>query len=331
VRVIIFEDALNAPGIETWQLHELLIFACSGRHVVSFDSPATRNRCLQTFDPQARADYERVMGLNARAAGTLPADVATVHVRATASPHWEDPVAVLPVADALALLRERLGILVENAANDWSFLLGIMRASDRDRLRRAVDQDWAVALHGGGGTLNAQLRARLAVPKQSLRTFVMFDSDRRHPDELNPAWTPSYPETCDAVEIEALTRAQMPHRYWMLQRRSIESYMPEPELRGEASRIANRDTSDAFYRMTRDERWYFNMKKGFAGDEPAENNHRRRNLYASINASDHAALYKGFGRQLAEHYAHATAREFDWDAEARREAAAVIPRLMRLL
>ena len=149
MRVIVSGDVLDDPGTTPWQIHELLGFACSGRHVVSFDPPAALDRCLATFEPQTRAAYERAMGLNARTAGTLPADVATVRVAATASPHWADPVSLLSLADALALLRERLAILVENAANDWSFLLGIMREKERARVRHAVDQDWAVALHGG--------------------------------------------------------------------------------------------------------------------------------------------------------------------------------------
>jgi hypothetical protein len=331
VRVIVSGDVLDAPGIETWKLNELLVFARKGQHFVSFDPPAALNRCLEMFEPRTRTDYERAMGLNARAAKTLPADVATVRVEATASPQWEDPVAVLPLDDALALLRERLGILVENAANDWSFLLGIMRPWERDRIQRAVEQDWAVALHGGGGTLKAQLEMRLAINRKKLRTFVMFDSDRRHPDELDPAWMPQYPESCDAVEVEALTRAQLPHRYWRLQRRFIESYMPEPELRGGASKIASMDTIEAFYRMSRDQRWYFNMKKGFKGDEPKENRHRCRDLYAIVDASEREALNMGFGPRLADHYQQAIENAFDWDEEARQEASTAIPQLMRLL
>lgn len=331
MKVIISGEVVDTLGSDVWKLHQLLIYACEGRHAVFFDSPAAQARCLETFDPATRVAYARALDLTARASTSLSADVATVRVDVVTRPLWEDPVAVLPLNEAVAMLREPLGVLVENAANDWSFLLGVMRPSERKRLQDAVSNGWVEPLHGGGSDLPAQLQARLQSPHRGLRTFVMFDSDRRHPDELQPEWKPEHSESCQGFEAEMVARSELPSRYWMLSRRFIESYMPEVELRGGAARIANAGTIDAFYRMNRDERWYFNMKKGFEGDEKIENKHRCRNLYATIDASDRVALHKGFGRQLAERYALERPDEFDWDPEARLEASKVIPRLMRLL
>jgi hypothetical protein len=254
-----------------------------------------------------------------------------VRIEVDSAPRWDDPEAVLPLDSALAVLREPLGILIENADNDWSFLLGLMRPSERGRLSNAVTKSWAEPLHGGGGTLPRRLTARCAIPQKALRTFALFDSDRRHPDELDVNWKPQNQENCQGYLTEQAVRSALPDRYWMLERRFIESYMPRAELPLGASPVTHPDAVDAFFRMTPDERWYFNMKHGFRGDEPQENKHRRRALYAAVSPDDQKALHTGFGRQLADHYSHATTREFDWDIDARREATEALPRLMRLL
>lgn len=336
MRVIVSGDVLDDAASEVWELHELLGFACRDRHAVFFDPPSALEKCLATFEQSSRIIYERAISLAARKASTFPADVATIRIEVTMSSRWEDPLAVLPLREALAVLREPLGILLENADNDWNFLRGIMRRSERERMQRAVDEGWAAPLHGGGDTLQKQLEARLEVPRKGLRTFVMFDSDRLHPDELANTWTPvrpgHRPAACKAFEWEKLTRSKLPFRYWMLQRRFIESYIPKSELSKGASDKTPSGAVDAFYRMSRDARWYFNMKNGFDGDSKRHDKDRCLELYKLIIATpDHDLLKKGFGENLAEHYAESTIREFDWDPDALHEASTAIPRLMRLL
>lgn len=67
--------------------------------------------CLATFEPATRGSYRRAIELAARSAATLPADAATLRVEAGTIPRWEDPIAVLPLKEAVALLNEPLGIL----------------------------------------------------------------------------------------------------------------------------------------------------------------------------------------------------------------------------
>ncbi len=176
--------------------------------------------------------------------------------------------------------------------------------------------------------------ARLSVPEKGLRTFVMFDSDRLHPDEFEDTWTPERPghrpAACQAFEWEQITRARLTSRYWMLRRRFIESYMPKTELPLAAEADTHPDAIDVFHRMSQDQRWYFNMKKGFGGDARRHDVDRRRDLFPQ-DLIDCEPLQRGFGEKLADHYSQATKSEFDWDPEARREAAEALPRLMRLL
>jgi hypothetical protein len=259
----------------------------------------------------------------------LPANVATIHIEQTAVPRWEDPLAILPLDDALAVLSEPLGIVVENAANDWSFLLGTMRPSEKARVVRAVDLRWVEPIHAGGATMKALLQARLAGRGRGLRTFAMFDSDRRHPRELEAAWAPVPPQACQGYEIEQFGKAHIPNRFWMLARRSIESYIPRRRLEGVPG--ANAAATAAFYDMAKDARWYFNMKRGFHGDDVPENAGRSLDLYDEVGADARQCLANGFGRSVANEYSAAIVESFDWDADCLAEVSSVMPRLMRLL
>ncbi|MBF0402154.1 MAG: hypothetical protein HQL90_15485 [Magnetococcales bacterium] len=331
MRVIVDSILLSRPTEdEILQINRLLSFGHE-RHTLVFDPPEALENYLQATFSQKVADiYRRCIANATRTATRLPANCATVRVTAITTPVWQDPIAVLPLGEALQLLEEPLGIFLENNQNDWHFLLGIMRPSERERLQDAAKRGWATPLHGGGSTLKQQLTNRLSATHKALRTFALFDSDRRHPDELKPDWDPSGKESCEGREIERVAQNMMAGRYWMLKRRFIESYMPREYI----SRMTNNvppGAVEAFFRLSQAGRWYFNMKKGFNGDAPGENGHRCRDLYDAVEPADRAALSKGFSNSLANHYQSTAQNEFDWDSEARQEAEQNLPQLMRLL
>jgi hypothetical protein len=99
-------------------------------------------------------------------------------------------------------------------------------------------------------------------------------------------------------------------------------------MKARASQGVNAGAVEAYFRLSKEGRWYFNMKKGFKGDERAG---RSRDLYLTVNCDDRQALYEGFTRNLAERYTESVDVEFDWDREALDEAAESLPRLMRML
>lgn len=333
MRVIISGRVIDAASstADVWKLHRLLTLACEGRHAVLVDSTERLHAWLDTIDSPTKSTYVSALELCARQAATFPDDAATIHILPTVNSTWEDPLAKLTLDDALSVLSEPLGILLENAENDWHFLCRIMRPSERERLQRAVQKCWAEPVHGGGSTLIKQLASRTKISAKGLRTFVVFDSDRLHPDECAAAWTPNRSVKCQAFEWEKVVRQQLPQRYWMLRRRFIESYMPQAELSRAASQNTNTHPNavEAFARLTKAGRWYFNMKKGFVGDE--QHKERCRDLYNHINESDREALNNGFGSNLANHYNSATTLEFNWDDDAREEAERALSKLMRLL
>lgn len=311
------------------KLHQLLTYACDGRHAILFGQPlAGLNAWLQQVDGGSRDAYVAALQLSLRAATKLPANAATVLIEDRSDSDWGDPVAELSLDDALALLNQPLGVLVENSENDWHFFRGMMRASEREIVDRALRRSWITALHGGGSSLPPQLEIRLSKPAEGLRTFVLFDSDRRHPSELDLKWAPVAPQACGGFNAERVVRRRMPDRFWMLRRRFIESYMPRAQIL--ASGVAE-ETANAFFRMPRDARWHFNMKLGFDADAKVENQHRSQDLYAAVSPEDWQILKAGFGRRLADRYEHATTTDFDWDADARGESDLAIPNFIRLL
>lgn len=313
------------------KLHSLLNHACDGRHTIVFDPPTAVDSWLDQIDSGSCAAYGRAIQLAARSAATLSADSATIRIEIVDQPQWEDPLAILPLDDALAVLQQPLGIVVENAVNDWNFLCGVMRISEREQIRNAEGKGWVKCLHGGGSDLVNQLNIRLSSPQEWLRTFVMFDSDRRHPDELVTTWEPTGSEACQGFNVEKFVRQHLPCRYWMLKRRFIESYMPKSAMIASRLQTVSIDKIEAFFRMEKYARWYFNMKNGFKGDEPIQNKNRCGNLYDNVNDNDRQTLHEGFGGNMANQFAQALSEEFDWDSETRQETANALPRLMRLL
>ncbi len=345
VSASVVQSVVGTPAAS--KLHTLLGHAYRGRHIISFDPPDCIVTWLQTIDSGARDAYQDAIDLGNRAGRDVANDAATIKIEQNVPISWADPVAILPLAIALQVLAEKLGFLLENGENDWNFLLGIMPQSQRERIQKAFDEGWLEPLHGGGTTIVAQLHARLAQPHRGLRTAMMFDSDRRHPLELTATWQPSDilhgPQKCDAYEWEVLAKQKIPNRYWRLQRRFIESYMPDDQLRTVVE--GDKATAlDAFLRMSPEQRWFYNMKQGFARDRKSEAidqsdtairieaaEMRQRDLYCNIGEIDKTALESGLGKHLGQHYAKALTSNFEWDDAARNEAQIHLPKFLRLL
>ena len=332
--VIVSENVLQSVvgTSDAYKLHTLLGFACKRRHIVYFDPPNCIDAWLMDIDGGARMAYQKAIKSAGRAAKGLDRDVATLRIDQIARPEWDDHIATLPLDDALKVLEQKLGFLLENNINDWHFLLGIMARSQRERVLRAMENDWVEPLHGGGSGILENLKKRLRQPHQALRTVMMFDSDRLHPRELAATWKPGDvgigDHQCAAYLWEVEAKKAIPNRYWRLQRRFIESYMPEPELiqavpDGKAALL------EAYWRMSTTQRWFYNLKKGFAKDE--KHQRRQGDLYESISAGDKAALQLGCDDKLSHHFEQALERDFNWDAEALEEARTNLPKFLRLL
>jgi hypothetical protein len=307
MKVIIYDDALDVPKHQAFKLDMLVIYACEGRHIIQFESDEGQEKYLERYAQTYRDAYRDAIAMGLREDGTRPENAVELHIKKTSRSHWGYPVATVSLDDAYRVLAEPLAILVENYENDWNFLLGIVGTKLRAMLEKAEQAGWIRRVHGGGSELKKQLLERLKSPAEQWRTFALFDSDRMHPDELDPSWDKRDQQKCEGLEMEKVAREHYPQKYWMLKRRFIESYMPKKELKEHgASKIASADTVDAFFRMTPAQQWYFNMKGGFEGDDKdkSDNKGRARDLYKSppVSETDYQHLKRGFGKSLAEHY-----------------------------
>lgn len=316
---------------ESYKVHLLLSFSIEGRHVVLFEEPSEFNEWVALQDVALRDTYSRIAEINSRAAGLMAANSITLYISTGGEANWEDPISRVPLDEALDALREPLGVFVENADNDWQFLVGLMRPLEREKIRKCLSKGWVTALHGGGATLPDRIQDRANSQARALRTFAVFDSDRRHSSELDASWVPSGKEACQGFNVEQVASQLLSSRYWRLERRFIESYMPFEEISAAISGNISPEAPNAFGRMMVSAQWYFNMKKGFAGDSPIENAHRSKDLYDNVSADDRTVLKGGFGRKFADWYSELANREFNWDAAARQEASVAISNLMRLI
>lgn len=333
MKVIISAETLrNLIGNpDSYKVHLLLGFAIEGRHLILFEDLSEFHGWVALQDPSLRDGYVRAVELCTRAAGLMASNASTIYVAHGVEAEWSDPISRVTLDEALDALREPLGVFVENADNDWLFLVGLMRPFEREMINRHLSKGWVTPLHGGGATLPERIRDRVSSPARALRTFAVFDSDRRHPSELDTNWSPSGQEACQGFIVEQVANQLLPSRYWRLERRFIESYMPLDEIRASISANIPADAPNAFSRMTSAEQRYFNMKKGFSGDSAIENIHRSKDLYKNLSTGDKTALNGGFGRKLADRYSELANREFQWDQEARQEASVAISNLMRLI
>lgn len=326
--VLVDDDVIVAAATSSRvvELHELMAYVYRRRHVVigNFEP------WFATLDQQTAGSYRAAMAYSIRGSTTHIGSVATIHIKLNANGTWHDPIAELCLADALRLLQEPLGIIVENATNDWNFLRKLVTQVAREILDQALNNGWITILHGGGAEMVANISRRAAVQHRILRTFAMFDSDRHHPDELAADWQPAAQVTCQGYNTENTAREHLGSRYWRLERRFIESYLPKAELAAheEANRNISAGATDAFFRMPQRSRSYYNMKSGF---NSITNNAqvRQQDLYAGVAGPDLALLAKGFGR-AAGRYTDSQAN-FAWDTEARAEAEAQLPKLLRLI
>jgi len=331
MKVVVLNSAVeSAIGAEEFsKINQLILYAIDGRHVVIFESSEAEMLCLNQFSESCRESYRKFLDSSKRKAVLFPGDAATVRIVFDGAECWNDPEAVLKLDSAISLLQEPLGIFVENSENDWFFLKGIVRRADREKLEKAVEKGWVVCLHGGGSNINQQLLSRKNIPCRCLRTFVLSDSDRCHPDELKDGWAPVKPESCQGYDLELILKEYYKNRYWVLKRRFIESYIPKVEL--EKSGFFLNNVICAYFSMGNNERWFYNFKKGFGGDSQSENRNRSRDLYSHLPTDIKELLKDGFGRAAANVYKETKDHEFDWDLDALEEAAVCTKNLLRLI
>lgn len=321
---VVFE-ALSSENF--FALHALFSFGKSGKHILIGDFEPW----FSLLDQITATGYKSIVENSIRLYTTYPANAAGVRIKLNSTQLWNDPIAELSLENGLRLLQEPLGLFFENSTNDWHFLRKLVTQPEREKLDTGVANGWIVILHGGGSDIVQNIANRAVQGYTALRTFALFDSDRHHQDELDQAWHPINNIQCQGYKNEMAAISHLGKRYWRLNRRFIESYMPKAQLCKYEQENANVKSgiTEAYFRMDKNSRWFYNMKDGLSNQK----NHalsRQQNLYSSLTVQDANLLHNGYGSGLGSTYVSSN-DTFSWDSDALSEASRELPKLLRLI
>jgi hypothetical protein len=223
-----------------------------------------------------------------------------VHVQRRAGSDWKS--LHLCLSDTLDLLQEPIHLYLENARHDFRFVHFLGSSHHRASLSRLETLPARMVIHGGGtGELHGWLRPLAekdnisAVEMRRIwKSWVLFDKDAAESDARQPSDSIlKLISLCERV----LAQHGVPISWICLQRREIESYIPDAGLprntqkRKKFTRL--RDRQDR-----RDWAWAYDMKGGLRGDLVASVPKARRDQLNAIGQVPQAQELKSPFNQL---------------------------------
>ncbi len=269
--VVVESEVFTSERTDQVQLLRLLDSGFQGQHRVQTDPPydpladsPALNRWLEDLSPRRLQEEVRLAlesGMETDVQG-VPCDVE-IRVADIEDAEWAAQPPRLPLPAAAELLGRSLRLLVENQRNDSAFVLAVVPEPWRRHLRGVLERRWAEFEHGGGLTeMRSRVEEATADAVESLRLWVMFDSDAREPGK------PSR----DSEELKgACQRTRVAHH--QLHRREAENYLPLRSLTAWAElgkareKRVRRQKVDAFAGLSAPQRHFYNMKEGFRRDQ----------------------------------------------------------------
>jgi hypothetical protein len=271
----------------------------------------------------------------------IPSDAITVQVDDSAPISGETvghSIRVHPLG-ALVILALPLQVIVEDESSDGGFILWMARLLGLDTILSSYTTGMLTFRHAGGkGQLTKSARAltfgvwpRDGRPIRSLklRAVVMLDSDARY-----AVHAPNR-----QIETEVAEHVAFVH---VLERRTIENYVPKKYFRRRLAVDGLGGAADAYFRMSDTQQSYFPMRTGFLdGATPPRpqtlaaflGDGRRelpeRELYRGASEVDWVEFAGGFGDRLASVYMDAAYRcEPNEQGQLTKAAAMELNRLL---
>lgn len=224
------------------------------------------------------------------------------------TPGDPSPVRISPedVEDHVEDLGRPAVVMVENDATDGGFIRAIALVFEDADILKAIDRDWLVIDHGGGGgdTIR-RARDKRARFRRLTRVAVLLDSDRMAPDE------PSKHEPA----VEDLRARGI--RVHVLGLRESENYIPDKCLRKLPSQQPAATTANALARLSKEQRGHYDMKSGFKRGKVSR---PQRSLFGDLAPQVLRDLAGGFGPKtincLMDHAHLLTEEDFRADVGA---------------
>lgn len=242
----------------------------------------------------------------------------------------------LTLNDAIDLVHQPTTVVVENKRHDFEVVMRLASHSQGRHLRELTDRPGGIQVESRAtGELTAWLNSLVDQPTLSgaefrrlWKTWVLFDRDAGTADAREASTAVlKIIERCEAVT----SKHGIPLTWVCLQRREIESYLPDDALWG-LPRPEAREAAGVLIKWRRSGdrlswAWAYDMKKGLLGDLRAsipsdrlrllkerKENPRMDEVKAPFDQllpAERNALVGGFGKDVL-HHALDTARPPDW-------------------
>lgn len=305
MKVILQDEVFREGECAQSILIDIISFGYYGKHDIITDPLVNKE-----FEPRSGTNLEKwlskctdgfrheilfilQMGIEEGVGGSRARD--SVNVIAGNESDWNENPPRLTIKDAQELLSRSLHLLVENSRSDGNFIKTMIKRilgpSYWKPLKKAIDNYWLHIENGGGVVNMKKIIDNIGNdPIGRKRTSAIFDSDAPAPGEPSEA-SKALREKCREYEIDCQ----------QLKRRAIENYLPREALRASVNCGAeipnpNQEMVDTFCDLSREQRHYFHMKKGFEDEEISEN---PPSLFETLKEEERLRLKDGFGKEIA--------------------------------
>jgi len=205
----------------------------------------------------------------------------------------------LPPDDARRCLEKPAYVAVENIESDRAFLEVMIHAFKREELCDAHCKGWwRFENMGGFGGVEKCIEYLHTQTIGPLRVFVLSDSDRLYPCHKDTYPIQKIKGYCEEHDIP----------YAILRKRESENYLPDSALKYKMVRRQSRKNLKVFLSLTREQKDYYDMKKGFKSDSlghpqiPQE----QQKLFTNCKPYVLNNLCVGFGDDIWQHFREAS-------------------------
>lgn len=303
-------DLVSLSRFAVYERHKILVEDDVGEEYMSW---------LAELPESLRSDWQQGLDFSILNDAIIESHFC-LRVAAVTIPSWDD-IPRVSLRAAVDFLSRPFIILFENGINDSQFLLAMCNAAEAAFLKDFQRRGYVTFENGGGITemrriLDEHVAGR---PGASMEYWAMFDSDARRPGEPSKQ-AKSLRERCIALRVG----------WHMLTRRARENYLPKNTLRLWTFSRHDRSRENlfrAFLNLRDDQRFHYNMKRGFDGDRASAE--MAGDLYNDVSDPLRADMAGGFGASIGDLFHNSVAFDDVQRDGARHEFEPVVGRLIQ--
>lgn len=294
MRIIIESGMFAAPNAKSMKMMSIWNLGCDRRHRVQVEDEKASAFCmwLDALPEEMREECRLALEVGMEEDARLPS-ACEVRIGAIARSDWQAMPPRLTLEDAYLLLHKPFAIVVEDGDHDRAFFLSMATPEQRRAIEHLEQRQCLEFKHGGGLKNIEKLIDKQVSSDAALLYFVLFDSDALTPGAPSPA-SEQVRTLCEAAGL----------RHHQLRRRAAENYLPKAVLHrlvysNPGRKRTHEETWKAFATLRDEQRFHYNMRRGFAGDR-TNATARADELYADLAPTVRGALEHGFSSQITK-------------------------------